>query len=140
MNGKEALSRGWVNIGRLRSRLPVICHGMTLVINRREYQAGSVTGYALQCGDDPYEAVVRSERNGHTESRLWINPMPTVITSSREVNARQNKRIDDALHLKIGDLVIFEGNVIRLTNAPNQNIGLDYLSKDEILDLLVLHQ
>jgi len=136
MNAKEALKREWVNIGSLRSKLPVICHGMTLLINDREYQAGSIVGYALERGDDPYKEVLRSEENGHTESRLWINACSICITNSREINERNARRIRDALKLKLGDLVIFEGNVVKLVKAPNQNVGLDFLSKEQILELM----
>ena len=135
MNAKEALNQPYVYLGQLSRKLPKFQHGMYMVIRMKEYQAGSVVGYAIECGEDPYKAVLRSEQNGHTASRLWINACAVVISGHAAVAKRNADRYNSLPRYDIGDVVMFEGNVVRLVKAPNDNIGLEYLSNDEIAAL-----
>lgn len=79
------------------------------------YTLGTVAGYAIQNGEDPFPAVARSEERG--EKLYWANQ--NAVTISNPPQAKM-----EAPGFNLGGEIILQGHRFRIERAPNQNITL----------------
>jgi hypothetical protein len=135
----------YVNIHPLKKVLVTIKHGDKVRVDGfyrdmdKEFRAGSVVGYAMQNGEDPYAAVVRNEENRvkftYTEYKShWFNAEATCLMSEAyvELRAKQAAERDAAPRCKLGDWVIFDGIVFQLDRDHNQNVRLSRVPDKQV--------
>jgi len=135
----------YVNLNPLKKILPTIKHGDKIRVDGfyrdmdKEFRAGSVVGYAMQNGEDPYAAVLRNEemkaKFTYNEYKShWLNAEATVLMSEAyvELRAKQAAERAAAPRCKLGDWVIFDGIVFQLDRDHNQNVRLKRVPVDEV--------
>lgn len=98
---------------------PVLRHGEDIMIryNGRwtQFSPGSVAGYAIECDDDPVEAIDRARERGH--EMKWINSCAVSLTSHKRAKAAY-------FGLELGTPVYFEGEYFTLEKDWNNNVKL----------------
>lgn len=82
----------------------------------QSFSPGSVVSYAQQYGEDPIEAVDRARANGH--QLHWINARATCLHNGPIVQ-------ETLVEVTIGMVVMFEGVLMRIQSAPNDNLRFE---------------
>lgn len=79
------------------------------------FTLGTVAGYAIQNGEDPFPAVEDAKARGH--DLYWVNAN-AVCLSARPI-AKEH-----VPGFKFGDIIILQGHRFRLDPAANNNVKL----------------
>jgi hypothetical protein len=110
----------------LKQILTNVSHGTKIAVTIKGHEhfftAGSVVGYAIENGDDPYAAALHCHANGHNAH--WFNADAVVISSSAAHRDADAAKRAAAIRVKFDDCVAFEGAVFKLVPANNDNVGL----------------
>lgn len=119
-----------------------LVHGMQVKHGDSMFRAGSVVGYAIQSGEDPYLAVVRNEKhqaaNKWTQYKThWLNAEAVVICAYKWHHDKTAAERKAAPEVAIGQVVVFDGRLWKISSEPNRNLGLVALSEQASIDHVV---
>lgn len=79
------------------------------------FTLGTVAGYAIERGEDPFPEVERAQANGH--KLYWANANSVIISNPPQAKT-------ETPGFNWGDELILQGHRFRLAPAPNNNCEL----------------
>lgn len=85
------------------------------------YTLGTVAGFAIAMGEDPFPAVERATKSGH--KLYWANQNYVSLTAWGQPK-------EEHPGFEIGDEIILQGHTFRIERAPNNNIELVEVTED----------
>jgi len=99
---------------------PKVYDGETLTDEKHlaNWQLSSVTGYAIENGEDPIAAYEEAVKKGHNTHYAMA------IGACLQAQYAPKKPSDFRIVVKYGDEIIFHGQRFRIEKANNHNINL----------------
>lgn len=85
-------------------------HNDKVVINGKKGIVGTVGGYAVENGYEPFESIELAKERQHL--LWWVNQEPTVLCNDKGYYERERGKWQNAIQIEDGQLVWLDGDVL----------------------------